>query len=382
MRVKVAVAVLCALSLGVGTAVFSQTQRESVPAFRLDSSWPQPLPNNWALGMISSLTADSRDHIWVLHRPSTLSAEDLKSKGKTAAPPVIEFDQDGKVVQAWGGPGPGYDWMAPVNPKDTSFYPAPENGEHGIYVDDDNVWLSGSGQVVLKFTRAGKFLLQIGQYRKNGGSNDQRTLGKPTDVAVDRRANEVFVSDGYVNRRVIVFDSNTGAYKRHWGAYGEKPDDGEPALFEPSKPMPRQFFIVHCIVMSKDGLLYVCDRQRNRIQVFRKDGTFVQEGIVDQAAPAGAGITLKGPSAVVAKAGMGSVNRVAFSGDPQQQYIYAAVISESKVIILRRSDLKEIGSFKVGGTHNIATDSKGNVYSTGQEKPERFLLIKESGSAR
>ena len=145
---------------------------------------------------------------------------------------------------------------------------------------NDNVWIAGNGDVVLKFSKTGKFLLQIGEKFRTGGSNDPGLLGNPTDVAVDIAAAEVYVSDGYLNRRVVVFDSGTGRYKRHWGAYGNKPDDGVPANYERGQPPPSQFFIVHCVRLSNDGLVYVCDRQRNRVQVFRKDGTFVAEALV------------------------------------------------------------------------------------------------------
>jgi hypothetical protein len=245
--------------------------------------------------------------------------------------------------------------------------------EHGISVDDNHVWVTG-GDVVLKFTSSKKFVLQIGEYGKTGGSNDTRLLGKATDAEVYPATNEVFVSDGYANRRVIVFDANTGAYKRHWGAYGEKPDDGPPVLYEPDKPLPRQFFITHCLRLSKDGLVYVCDRQRNRVQVFRTDGTFVHEAVVHKDAPAGAGITIKGPAFPVAqKAGFGSVNGLAFSADPEQRYLYAAG-ARSRIVVLRRSDLKELGEFESGGSHHIATDSKGNFYITGRQIPARYLF--------
>jgi DNA-binding beta-propeller fold protein YncE len=291
---------------------------------------------------------------------------------------VIEFDTEGNVVQAWGGPGAGYSWFAPANLGEKP-YPAGENGEHGIFVDDQHVWLTGSGDVVLKFTRAGKFVLQLGRFREVGGSNDTRLLGKPTDVSVDPKANEVFVADGYINRRVIVFDAVTGAYKRHWGAYGSKPNDEPPVNYDAAKPLPRQFLIVHCLRIANDGLVYVCDRQRNRVQVFQKDGTFVREVVVHKDAPAGAGITVKGPTPVAVKGGFGSVNCVAFSADTDQRYLYVAG-AESKIVVLSRHDLKELGSFDTRGSHHIATDSKGSIYITGRGMPERFLLKGNPGA--
>jgi DNA-binding beta-propeller fold protein YncE len=164
-------------------------------------------------------------------------------------------------------------------------------------VDSDrNVWVTGHGSVVLKFPRNGRLLLTIGQFGQTGEATARPLLGNPTEMYVDTKANEVFVSDGYLKRRVVVFDSETGAYKRHWGAYGDVPDDGPPELYQPGQPLSRQFFVAHCIDVSKDGLVYVCDRQRNRGQVFTTSGAFVKEVVHTPDAPAGAGITVKGPS--------------------------------------------------------------------------------------
>src|SRR3984893_7985255 len=185
-----------------------------LPKFEPDGAWPQPLPNNWMLGQVSGTAVDSHDHIWVLHRPRTLDEHDkyLESgKGDCCvpAPAVIEFDQAGNVVQAWGGPG-----------KTGESYEWPDN-EHGIFVDSkDNVWITGNGDKdaqILKFSRSGKFLLQIGNHGKSGGSNDTENMGRPAGIAVYPKTNEIFVADGYGNRRVVVYDADTGAYKRHWG---------------------------------------------------------------------------------------------------------------------------------------------------------------------
>lgn len=348
-------------SLGVEQA---QTQRGGVPAFQVDPSWPKPLPHNWILGMVASLTVDSRDHVWILHRPKTVPAAEITAGQKQVAPPVIEFDAQGNVVQAWGGPGVGYSWME----GSTEPFPIGSAAEHGIFVDHrDNVWVTGNGHVVLKFTRAGKFLLQIGELWKTAGSNDTRLLGNPTDVAVDPKTNELFVADGYLNHRVTVFDANTGTYKRHWGAYGKRPEDGPVEVYHPDRPLPRQFFAVHCLRLANDGLVYVCDRQRNRVQVFQNDGTFVREVVVAKNTPAdrtGAG-------------GAGSVFRVGFSVDPQQRYLYVNDSTNSKIWILRRSDLEVVGSFDSGrGNHHMAgADSKGNLYTTGGRNPKKFRFL-------
>ena len=225
---------------GTGVAAASADQ---MPIFEYDPTWPQmPLPDDWVLGNVVGVDVDPQDHIWITHRPSTIlhNFEDgLEHDPPTAeccrmAPPVIEFDFDGHVVQAWGGPGAGYTW--PQNSMPDMHNPPRGpitqgwNGEHTVYVDhDDNVWIGNSWATndahILKFSRAGKFLMMVGRLGRGDGSNDTTALGKPTGVVVDPDTNELFVADGYANRRVIVFDADTGEYKRHWGAYGNPSDD-------------------------------------------------------------------------------------------------------------------------------------------------------------
>ena len=257
----------------------------AIPKFEADPYWPKPLPNNWILGQVSGVAVDSHDHVWVIHRPRTSDEydnylRDGKADCCTPAPAVLEFDQAGNVVQAWGGPGQGYDWL------DT---------EHGIFVDQkDNVWVTGNGAKdtnILKFSSSGKFLLQIGKHGKTGGSNDTENVNQAAAIAVYAPSNEVFVADGYGNRRVIVFDADTGGYKRHWGAYGNKPDDSAPLTRVYEGPGPAQFHTVHGIAISNDGIVYVGDRVNNRIQSFRIDGTFLKEVFIERqtTAPFGTG---------------------------------------------------------------------------------------------
>ena len=241
----------------------------AVPTFHVDPSWPKPLPNHWLVGAVVGVDVDRHDHIWITHRPSTLQPNELRSVWR-AAPPVLEFDQDGTLLSSWGGPGPGYEWP---------------QLEHGIHVDaHDHVWLGGGGDndaQILKFTRDGHFLLQIGRQGQSGGSNDTANLGGAAGMVVDESANELYVADGYVNHRVIVFDATSGAYKRHWGAYGRRrttnisrgsgehlpaPFSGvvqhedRPSQSNPAGPPAPQFRIVHAVRISNDGLVYVCDR--------------------------------------------------------------------------------------------------------------------------
>ena len=267
-----------AMVLGGGQAL-AQTAG-TPPQFQVDPFWPKPLPNNWILGQVSGLATDKYDRIWVVHRPGSLTPRERAAEQNppearccVAAPPVLLFDQSGNLIRHWGGPGSGYQW--------------PES-EHGIFIDDnDFVWLAGNGKKdgqLLKFTMDGKFVLQIGKQGEGNDSNSTERLGSPADVAVDVAAKEVFAADGYGNRRVVVFDSETGAYKRHWGAYGNKPSDEKTPRYDPAKPPSQQFGNpVHCIRLSQEGLLYVCDRTNNRLQIFRKDGSFVSEHIYEKA---------------------------------------------------------------------------------------------------
>lgn len=233
MRLKLFL-VLAAIGL-ISIRLTPQATGPSLPKFEPDPYWPKHLPNNWILGQVSGVAVDPHDNIWVIHRPRTTDEHDNYLTAKTAdcctpAPPILEFDQAGNLLQSWGGPGQGYDWP------DT---------EHGIFVDyKDNVWITGNGEKdtnLLKFSQSGKFLLQIGHHGKSGGSNDTANVNQAAGIAVYAPTNEVFVADGYGNRRVIVFDAATGAYKRHWGAYGNKPDDAAPRTRIYEGPGPQQF---------------------------------------------------------------------------------------------------------------------------------------------
>ena len=324
------------------------------PSYKVDASWPQPLPNGWILGQVSGVAVDGEDHVWVLQRPGSLSDDERGATFKpplsrccAPAPPVLELDAAGKLLRAWGGPGPGYDW--------------PGN-EHGIHVDAAGfVWITGNGEQdgqILKFTRDGKFVLQIGKVGPQTGNADTTRLGQAAGVEVDAAAGEVYVADGYFNRRVIVFDASTGAYKRHWGAYGKPPVDEKPNLRRTAPPTPAQLETfgnpVHCARVSRDGLVYVCDRLNNRIQVFRKDGTFVKDLPVEPAT-----------------AGNGSVWDLALSRDPGQRWLLLADGRNNQVLTLSRdtgavvSRLGRPGRYagQFHWVHDLAVDSRGNVYA-------------------
>ncbi len=340
------------------TAAANLRGPEPAPAFELDTTWPKPLPNNWGLGQVWGVAVDVRDHVWVVHQTaSPRYMAPIEAAGKEPAPAVLEFDQEGNLLQAWGVPGQG-GWTAGAGRP----FPA-----QAINVDwEGNIWVSEEtrGNAVVKFSPDGQFLLQIGHVTRTNGSGDTTLLGGPSGIDFHEPANEVFIADGYRNQRVIVFDAHTGEYKRHWGRFGIPPNDN----FEPGDQptwLPSPFLVgrppnmspnlpryVHGVNVSRDGLVYVADRSHSMLYVHRTDGTFVAEK------------KLPGP-----------FNSVAFSPDAEQRYLYAGGMNATaRIFVLRRSDLQPIGSFRSSGQHYMDTDSQGNLYTCGQRMPQRWLL--------
>lgn len=364
----VAVALLgCSDGESVDSAGMTSTASGGVPTFEVDPTWPAEMPNDWIMGSITAVFVDAQDHVWVTHLPETLTPEELSAVQDPPiglccrpAPVVVEFDPDGNVVQGWGDP----------QTQDVSEFP---RNSHGLFVDhNDNVWIGTyRHHRVMKFTRSGELLMQIGRYDETGGNADTELLGGPAGIWVDANTNEVFIADGYRNRRVIVFDGDTGEYLRHWGAYGETPEDTYDYGFggpEHASNPPTQFSTVHGLVGSNDGLIYVADRRGNRIQVFQQDGTFVSEKIIEPE-------TLASGSSFV----------IALSPDADQEWLYLADGTNHKVWIMNRSDLEVVGSFGRGGRqvgqflrpHGMGVDSQGNIYvgeaSTGR-RVQKFSI--------
>jgi hypothetical protein len=364
-------AALTALGLGAGLlqkAAQAQGQGAmQAPRFEVDPMWPKPLPNGWYLGQTIGVSVDAQDHIWIIHRSDSLDAVEAAADEGTGAccrkaPPILEFDQQGNLLRHWGGKdGPGYQWPA---------------SNHGLTIDHKgNIWIGGNGANndghVLKFTQDGKFLMQVGikQAGLAADSNSQERFYLVAKVSIDGKNNEAYVADGYGNRRIVVIDADTGTFKRFWGAYGNKPSD-EPAPYRYTPgSMPLQQFRgpVHCADMSVDGLVYVCDRTSDRLQVFTREGKFVKEIFVE-------------PDSL----GDGSTWDVAFSKDPQQKYLYLADGRNQKLHIFDRQSLAELTNFGEGGhypgqfysMHSIAVDSKGNLYTTETyqgRRVQRFL---------
>jgi hypothetical protein len=340
MKLAVLAGALFAAATAVGAG---QAATGSLPTFDVDRAWPQ-VPAKWKLGDASSFAIDARDNVWLLHRPRTLKGNDAAM----AAPPVVVFDPAGSFVKAWGGAAAGYEW--------------PER-EHGIHVDDKGfVWITGNNcptnglpglkpvadDQILKFTQDGTFVMQIGRSNQSTGNADTRNVHRAADVWAFPRSGDLFVADGYGNHRVAVFDENTGAFKRMWGAFGNKPADDDHCdvvtpQSVPDGPGPQNFSTVHAIRVAKDGTVYVADRENRRVQAFTSGGMFLKQ---------------------LVKADTPFARDLALSADPAQQFLYVG--NGDDIVIVERSRLEVVGAIKVpgmiGGGHHIAVDSKGNVY--------------------
>ena len=369
----IAFTLLAAITATTGcdqATVNSETQSEGkqAPMFEVDPFWPKPLPNHWILGSTIGLAVDSRDHVYIIHRRDTFNerteigaaTDPVKADCCIPAPNVLEFDAEGNLVNSWGGTADGYDWPA---------------SNHGISIDyKDNIWIGGNARSdshILKFTRDGTFLAQYGSPDAEIDSHSRESFGSVAEIAFDTDANEAYVADGYRNKRVAVLDMDSGELKRYWGAYGNVPDDTNLGPFTPGEEPAQQFRNpVHCAEPSTDGYVYVCDRVNNRLQVFHPDGTFVQELFVK-------------PDSL----GDGSVWDISFSSDPEQQFIYLADGTNRKIFIIERESMEILTNFGDGGrnpgqffaVHNIATDSRGNIYTTETYEGKRVQKFSYTG---
>ena len=347
------------VALGVGhsymqTPSVAASDDVMAPHFLVDPLWPKPLPNHWVQGNTIGVDVDERDHIFIVHRNTESQFMRIQEIGLyagvaeccTPAPPILEFDLEGNLINAWGGPmeGAPYQW--------------PESN-HGIEVaPDGNVWIGGNGggdSHALVFTRDGEYVRTVGVPGQDVDSNSETHYGRIAEIAIDEAAGEVYFADGYTHKRVAVVDLE-GNFLRYWGAYGNRPDDDADVTYTPGVPGPQQFRgPVHCAEPSNDGLVYVCDRGADRIQVFRTDGTYVEEVIISPATLA-----------------QGSTWDIAFSPDDDQEFIYLADGQNFKIYIIDRESMEVLYTFGDGGRqpglffapHSIATDSEGNIYTT------------------
>ena len=382
----------------------AQLSTPDMPIFETDPTWPK-IPNNWQLGLVSDVFVDPQNHVWVLHRFRQVTDEQ-KRKGP-AAPPVLEFDTEGNFIQAWGGPNDSYDWPAT---------------EHGISVDQKGfVWLGGSGNgdhYILKLTRDGKFVMQIGQKGQSQGNSDTKNVNRAADVMMYPKTNEVFVGDGYGNRRVIVFDADSGAFKRMWGAFGNPPTDPAPGervsgedirqmfrlreegmsdddivkamkreigtvrellvLAEEGRRGPDQLIEAHSARVSNDGFVYVCDGPAKRVQVFTIDGKFVDQVFINRGTRAlstATGTVVERPRNEVEDElykHHETSGRAALSTDPEQRFLYVTDRSTQQIVVLDRKSLKVLGTIGDGPgrapgqffvVHGLAVDAQGNLYT-------------------
>lgn len=344
----------------------------NIPHYEVDPSWPKPLPNNWLIGQIGGLAVDKHDHVWVNQRPRSLTDDE---KGAVPNPPtrttarslcckpppsVMEFDTEGNLLQAWGGPEDPGKCIAP-----TCIWPV---SEHGIFVDeDDHVWVSGNGptdRMLLEFTRDGKFLMMIGgSFDGPPDSNSKASVGRAAGIFVDSTRKEVYVADGYLNGRVVKFSASTGAFIKAWGAYGNPPNDANPSSRPPDPKSPTFNRPVHCVALAWDGLVYVCDRNNNRIQVFNREGQFQRQFVFD-------------PTTL----GNGSIWSIALSTDKAQRFLIYADGENNFIRIVDRKSGEALGTFGRGGrnagqfhwVHQIASDSHSNLYTGEVDSAKRI----------
>ena len=370
--------------LAFAVAIFSPSPvraQAGVPKFEVDPSWPKPLPNRWVTGEIGGLCLDSKDHVFLVQRVNDVGGMDGHLEGLTgdelnagqAGPPVIEFDMEGNVVNSWGDPN--------ILPKDL----------HGCAIDrDGHVWLDGSEDgIVQEYSHDGKeLLLQIG---KHGvfDSSDGTVNGTPlnsspsqffrvSEIAFDPHNDDVYVADGHAkgrggnNFRIVVFDRG-GHYLRQWKLY-RSPEEASTA----AAPTP------HCVRVSNEGLVYVCDRWMNRLQVFDTARHFQKN--MPFTFKVWTPIPATGAGSQRDAMLVGSASSVEFSLDPGQKFMYVINEIDEQIDIVDRASGRVLGSFGRPGhqvgefmhAHTMAVDSKGNIYvgeSVDGRRVQKFKLV-------
>ena len=344
-------AILVALIFAAGTpaavlgadapAQPAEKSARPMPVFELDPDWPK-IPANFKAPFVSGVLIDSQGNAWLTTRPGHSQDPDA---AKIDGPSIMIFDPDGNYIRGWGGPGEGYEW--PESP-------------HNAYIDYKGfVWVTGDScksatadddDQIVKFTQDGKFVMQIGHKNAGKGDNDTENFRRPPNVQVNPNTNELLVADGYGNHRIIVFDADTGKFKRMWGAFGKPPSyTGEDHCFA-TRPKtfegegPANFNTPHVLLLSYDNLLYVADRENRRLQVFTADGKYVRQ---------------------LARYDAEFAPNLAFSPDPDQTYIYAGYGDGMAIIDRKLMEIIGVVQTRGGAAHQIALDSKGNLYVTG-----------------
>lgn len=372
-----AIAIGCCL--GVLLALSPAALAQTAPQYKLDGNWPKTLPLNWTIQAVTGMFADKNDHIWVLNRPRDLDrTENFAMLNPPTAecciqpPAVMEFDMEGNLLKSWGVPNSVPGWPG---------------SEHTIFTDKaGNVWIAGAraGDTLMKFTPDGKLISDFGHRGpvvEEAAANQQKEDNQQTSLLLrgvaaaelDENAHEIYIADGYLNKRLIVYDTETGAFKRGWGAYGTPLNEIDNNPLPPRVPgaAPIKSFRepVHCVHISNDGLVYVCDRGGDRVQVFTKEGKFLKE------------------FPVATNSGNNTAGSLNFSADPQQKYIFVADMMNSVVWIMNREDGAVVGRIGHQGhlpgqfhTLHVATmDSQGNLYTgevTTGARIQKFVPVK------
>jgi sugar lactone lactonase YvrE len=414
----------------------------AAPAYRVNALWPQPLQNHWVLGAVSGVAVDKQDHVWIVHR----GADSLESSEKSMilnpptstsccmpAPSVMEFDSAGRVMASWGGRSLGFVWPQSTGgiavDGDGNIWiaayglePAPAGGRGRGAADPDAVGpppaarggdaapARGRGDAppaaqapargrgaapaaptpadahITKYSPSGQQLLRIGTPGQPGGPDSQTGLNRPAGMSIDDAAHEVYVADSG-NHRIAVFDMNTGAFKRSWGGSGDRPTAAGAGPYDPNGAPSRQFRDVTCVKVAKDGMVYVCDRMSNRIQVFQKNGQFIREMVI--AKETRGAVTTIGQAPGIVLNSAGSVWDIAFSSDAGQRYLFVADGHNDRIRILRRDTLGEVGQIGDGGRQPgrflspaaVAVDSRGNLYTGEVHHAKRVQKFVPAGAA-
>jgi hypothetical protein len=386
-RWRPALLALAVVVASVGAMVQAQQRAAAAPKYRVDPFWPKPLPNKWAMQQIVDIYVDRDDHVWTINRrvdarPDELTAATNPPRGECCVPgpEILEFDPNGNVVNAWGGPNYHEGWPGRLQT---------------IAVDrQKNVYLSGTtpGDGIIEFTRDGKFVRDFGRRgakipADQVKQDNQQTAVFPPGIGsfeLDEAAREVFISDGFLNKRILVYDLDTFAFKRGWGGHGiplSEVDNNPTPDYDISGPPPDQMQFapaLHCVHFSRDGLVYVCERGSDRVQVFTKQGKFVRQWFVHPSTQS------RGPNCggiwSTTAPPCGTVYHLALSSDPQQRYVFVADGTNNMVWIYNRGDGTLVGSFGGNGRYAgqlhwidaVAVDSKGNVYTGEVEDGKRI----------